>query len=101
MSRRWWAVLVVALVGSLALGFVGPWKETEHVWDLRGFFAAYGFVGGVGIVFVSTWLARPWLQRSENYYEPHRAPAEAGDAGEKADLEVAEGQDRTREQNHA
>jgi hypothetical protein len=82
VSRLWTAVLSVTLVVSVAMSFVGPAKEGVFVWDLKGFFAVYGFVGCVVIIFVSKWLGRYWLQREENYYDPHQAPAEAEDVGE-------------------
>jgi hypothetical protein len=83
MSRFWTVVLAVVLVASVALSFVGPTKEVKHIWDVKTFFVVYGFVGCVVIIFVSKWLGRFWLQRGEDYYDPHRAPAEAGE-GEKA-----------------
>jgi hypothetical protein len=78
-------VLAVTLVASVALSFVGPTKEVKHIWDVKAFFVVYGFVGCVVIIFVSKWLGRFWLQRGEDYYDPHQAPAEAGE------LEKAEG----------
>jgi hypothetical protein len=82
MSRFWSTVLAVTLVTSVVMSFVGPSKEAKFLWDVKAFFAVYGFVGCVAIIFVSKWLGRFWLQRSEDYYDPHQAPAEAGDAGE-------------------
>jgi hypothetical protein len=82
MSRTWSIALTVALVISVVMSFVGPSKEAKFLWDVKAFFAVYGFVGCVAIIFVSKWLGRYWLQRSEDYYDPHQAPAEAGDAGE-------------------
>jgi hypothetical protein len=82
MSRTWSIALTVTLVISVVMSFVGPSKEAEFLWDVKAFFAVYGFVGCVAIIFVSKWLGRYWLQRSEDYYDPHQAPAEAGDAGE-------------------
>ena len=82
MSRFWSTVLAVTLVTSVVMSFVGPSKEAKFLWDVKAFFAVYGFVGCVAIIFVSKWLGRFWLQRSEDYYDPHQAPAEAGEAGE-------------------
>lgn len=79
MNRIWSSLLVIVLVGSLALNFVGPQKEMKHLWDVKTFFAVYGFVGYVVIVYAAKGLGK-LLQRSEDYYDPHRAPAEAGEA---------------------
>lgn len=87
MSRFWTVVLAVTLVASLALSFVGPTKEVKYIWDVKAFFVVYGFVGCVVIIFVSKWLGRFWLQRDEDYYDPHQAPAEAGEL-EKAAVQA-------------
>ena len=91
MSRFWSTVLAVTLVTSVVMSFVGPSKEAKFLWDVKAFFAVYGFVGCVAIIFVSKWLGRYWLQRGEDYYDPHQAPAEAGDAGEPGMSGEAEG----------
>jgi hypothetical protein len=80
--RRLGSVLLAAtLVASVVMSFMGPPKEAEFLWDGKLFFAVYGFVGGVAIIFVSKWIGRYWLQRDEEYYDPHQAPAEAEDGG--------------------
>jgi uncharacterized membrane protein len=81
MSRTWSIVLGVVLVASVAMSFVGPSKEAEHIWDVKAFFAVYGFVGCVVIIYVSKAVGKYWLQRPDAYYEPYRAPAEVGEAG--------------------
>lgn len=83
MNRLWSTLLGIVLVGSLVMNFVGPAKEVKNIWDLKTFFAFYGFVGCVVIIYVSKWIGKYWLQRPEDYYEPFRAPAEVGEAGEK------------------
>jgi hypothetical protein len=90
MSRFWSTVLAVTLVTSVVMSFVGPSKEAKFLWDVKAFFAVYGFVGCVAIIFVSKWLGRFWLQRGEDYYDPHQAPAEAGDAGESGESGAAD-----------
>jgi hypothetical protein len=81
MSRIWQGVLALVLGASLVMNFVGPSKEVKHIWDVKMFFAVYGFLGCVVIIFVSKWLGKYWLQREEDYYEPFRAPGEVGEAG--------------------
>lgn len=74
MSRFWKIVLGVALAASLAADFLGPEKEAYAVWDYKLFFAAYGFVGCVVIIFVSKAIGKYWVQKEEDYFDRHRAP---------------------------
>lgn len=78
MKRLLWILLGLTLAASVVADFVGPSKEVSHVWDHKVFFAIYGFVGCVVIVYVSKWLGKYWLQRPEDYYEGER-PWEVGD----------------------
>ena len=83
MSRFRALLLGLALVGSVVLGFFGPAKEPHHIWDYKGFFALYGFVGCALIVFASKALGKHILQRGEDYYGPAGAPpGEAPEADE-------------------
>jgi len=44
-------------------------RHTMHDWDdLLGFYALYGFIGCVALVFVAKWM-RTILMRSEKYYD--------------------------------
>ncbi|HSW29173.1 MAG TPA: hypothetical protein VLH75_06710 [Longimicrobiales bacterium] len=79
MSRLGWGALILVLAGSVLMDLFGPAKEPKNVWDVKAFFAVYGFVGCVAIIFVSKWLGAVWLQRDEDYYEAFRAPSESGD----------------------
>lgn len=74
MSRFWKIVLGVALAASLAADFLGPEKEAYAVWDHKLFFAAYGFVGCVVIIFVSKAIGKYWVQKEEDYFDGHQAP---------------------------
>jgi hypothetical protein len=78
MSPFWKAVLGLVLVGSVAMSFFGPSKESSYLWDLPAFFAVYGFAGCVVIIYVSKAIGKYWLQRPDEYYDPYRAPAEVG-----------------------
>jgi hypothetical protein len=84
MSRFWSILLGLTLVGSLVMNFVGPAKEAKYIWDTKTFFGIYGFFGCIVIIFVSKAIGKYWLQRSEDYYEPHRAPREVGEAAGSA-----------------
>ena len=77
MSRFWATLLAITLVGSLVMNFVGP-TYREKVWDLPTFFAFYGFIGCVVIIYISKWLGKHWLLKDPEYYDPHRAPQEVG-----------------------
>jgi hypothetical protein len=85
MNRFWSIVLGVAVVGSLVADLVRPTREVRYLWDYTFFFAAYGFLGCALIVYASKAAGKYWLQRRENYYEPHRAPAEVGQEGPESD----------------
>jgi hypothetical protein len=84
MSRFWKVVLGIALAASIAADFLGPEKEAYAIWDQKVFFAAYGFVGCVVIIFVSKAIGKYWVQKEEDYWEGTGAPepgtAETGGA---------------------
>jgi hypothetical protein len=82
MSPFWKAVLGLVLVGSVAMSFFGPSKESSYLWDLPAFFAVYGFAGCVVIIYLSKAIGKYWLQRPDEYYDPYRAPAEVGHPAE-------------------
>jgi hypothetical protein len=82
MTRFRAILLGVVLVASVAIDVLGPSKEPEHIWDLKMFFAIYGFVGCVAIIFISKAVGKYWLQREPGYYSTHRAPDEVIDGAE-------------------
>jgi hypothetical protein len=56
----------------LELVFVFGWadKEAHYGWEnMIGFYAAYGFVSCVLLVFVAKYLLRPAVIRDEDYYD--------------------------------
>lgn len=81
MKRVLWILLGLTLVASVVADFVGPSKEVSHVWDYKAFFALYGFLGCVVIVYVSKWLGKHWLQRPEDYYDGEPPPWEPNPDG--------------------
>jgi hypothetical protein len=85
MNRFWATLLGITLVGSVAMNFFGPSYPPEKIWDVKTFFAVYGFIGCVAIIYVSKALGKYWLLKHPGYYDPHRAPAEVGEAGEGDD----------------
>jgi hypothetical protein len=61
-----------ALFVLLELVFVFHWadKEAHYGWENTvGFYAAYGFVSCVLLVFVAKYLLRPVVIRDEDYYD--------------------------------
>lgn len=84
MSRFWATLLAVALVGSLVMNLFGPGYR-EKIWDVPAFFAVYGFVGCVVIIYVSKWLGKKWLLQDPGYYAPYRAPREVAQEGAEPD----------------
>lgn len=74
MSRFWQVLLAITLAASVLMNFIGPSKEVEHVWDLKTFFAFYGFIGCVVLIYASKFLGKHWLHRRPDYYQPYHAP---------------------------
>ncbi len=79
MNRLWTTLLALFLVGSIVMDFTGPAKEVHHIWDLKTFFAVFGFGGCLFLIFVSKWIGKAVLEQPENYYDPYRVPAEVGE----------------------
>lgn len=67
MNRLWLALLVAAVVLSIAADIVllGGW----------GYYAVFGFVATVVIVFVSKALGKLFVEQPEDYYELERPDA--------------------------
>lgn len=74
MSRFWKIFLGVLVLAVVVAGFLGPKKEIHAVWDYKGFFAVYGFIGCAVIILVSSTIGRVLVQKEEGYYREHRAP---------------------------
>ncbi len=67
MTRGRWVALAALFAASLALQ---ARAELAYAWErIPGFYAAYGFLGCLAIVFVSKWLGKRLLERDERYYE--------------------------------
>lgn len=82
MSRVWWILLFLLLVGSVVLELVRPYYlDPQHLWEYPTFYAFYGFAGCAVIVFVSKWIGKYWLQRPVDYYAHHRGPEPVRPAG--------------------
>ena len=73
MRTLHWILLAALTLGSVALSFLTAGPAHPQAWDgIPLFFAAFGFVGCVVIIFVSKALGKAFLQKQEDYYEQHR-----------------------------
>lgn len=76
MSRRTLAIIIaVAAVVAFGVDLVSDYSP------FPGYAVLIGFLGCVGIIIVSKWLGKVWLQRPADYYEPAAEPAD-GEGGE-------------------
>lgn len=65
-----WILLALLTLASLALSFVGSGPSHPQAWDgIPLFFAAFGFISCLLIIFVSKALGKAFLQKKEDYYE--------------------------------
>jgi hypothetical protein len=93
MTRTRWSILALAVVLTLAAEQVVHHKSDYWFSGIPGFYAIFGFVGCVVIIYASKWFGRVFVQRDEDYYDvhgdedPHRAmsrphrPHQGGGAG--------------------
>jgi hypothetical protein len=61
----------LALVALVALSWVAQAVAEHHVWYERvpGFYALFGFLGCMAIIFLSKWFGQLLVQRGERYYD--------------------------------
>lgn len=73
MRTYHWILLIILTLGTLLLSHFGRGPSHPHAWDrIPLFYAAFGFVGCILIIFVSKALGKAFLQKKEDYYERHR-----------------------------
>jgi hypothetical protein len=70
--KSWQKILLgVVSVAAIVGGFIAP-HSPEHAdlwWNSLGvFFAAFGFLGCIVLVYVSKFLGKKFLNRPEDYY---------------------------------
>jgi len=71
MSRAWRALLLIAAAVSVWAGFAAP-HESAHAawWDrIPVFFALFGFVGCIVIIFFAKSLGKLFLRKKDDYYD--------------------------------
>jgi hypothetical protein len=67
VSRGRWLALAALFAASLV---AQARAELAYAWErIPGFYAFYGFLGCLAIIFVSKWLGRLFIQRDEGYYD--------------------------------
>ncbi len=71
MNRLWWALLAIATGVSLWGGFATPQDPAHGAWWNRipVFFALFGFLGCVAIIFFAKSLGKLFLRKREDYYD--------------------------------
>lgn len=66
--RILWMLFIAVLIGTVIAGFFVHQHESFGIEDSVGFFAWYGFITCVGMVFFAKLLGF-FLKRPENYYD--------------------------------
>lgn len=71
MNRLSRAFLALAAVLSLLAGFWLPPDAAHDMWWNRipAFFALFGFIGCLGIIFFAKFLGKVLLRKREGYYD--------------------------------
>lgn len=66
--KRWhWVALALLALASVVAQLSA---EAHYVWErIPAFFAIYGFIGCLLIIYVSKWVGKRFLQRDEDYYD--------------------------------
>lgn len=69
--KTWhWIALGIITVISLILEFVFLSDYDSHWWNaIPGFYIIWGFLSCVVIIYVSKWLGKLFIFRSEEYYD--------------------------------
>ena len=71
MNKLLWALLAIATIVSLWRGFAAPHDPAHDAWWSRipVFFALYGFVGCIVIIFFAKILGKLFLRKGDEYYD--------------------------------
>ncbi len=70
--KKWhWISLAFITLISLFIEFIFLADHPkEHWWNyIPAFYILWGFAGCVGIIYISKWLGKLFLQKKENYYD--------------------------------
>jgi hypothetical protein len=71
MNGLYRALLAVAAVLTLLVGFWMPHDAAHDAWWNRipAFFALFGFIGCLAIIFFAKFLGKVLLRKEEDYYD--------------------------------
>lgn len=71
MNKLRWALLAIAAIVSLWGGFATPHDPAHYAWWNRipAFFALFGFIGCILIIFFAKSLGKLFLRKGEDYYD--------------------------------
>lgn len=71
MNKLRWALLTIAAAVSLWGGFALPHDPAHDAWWNRipAFFAFFGFLGCLLIIFSAKWVGKLFLRKGEDYYD--------------------------------
>ncbi|MDZ7690576.1 MAG: hypothetical protein U5K69_05480 [Balneolaceae bacterium] len=69
--KTWhWIALGILFLISLILEFVYLADYSSHWWNhIPAFYAIWGFVGCVAIIYISKWLGKLFILSDEDYYD--------------------------------
>lgn len=69
--KKWhWIALGVAFIISLILEFGFMEIKNPHWWNhIPTFYAIWGFVSCVAIIYISKWLGKLFILSDEDYYD--------------------------------
>ncbi|MDZ7658635.1 hypothetical protein [Fodinibius sp.] len=69
--KKWhWISLGIVFIISLVLEFTFLSGYDSHWWNhIPAFYALWGFVGCVGIIYISKWLGKLFILSDEDYYD--------------------------------
>ena len=69
--KKWhWVALGILTLISLILEFTYLADYDSHWWNsIPAFYAIWGFLSCIVIIYVSKWLGKMFIFRKENYYD--------------------------------
>jgi len=71
MTRARWSVMALAVIVTLVAERVVHHESKYWFSGIPGFFALFGFLGCIVIIYASKWFGRVFVQRDEDYYHVH------------------------------
>lgn len=70
--KRWhWILLSIMIIVALLAGFALPSDMAHDAWwnRISAFFALFGFIGCLLIIFFAKFLGKVLLRKKEDYYD--------------------------------